>query len=227
MHGHGESTATLLRICAEFSSVVRFGDAIVRTAAWPTLPDGLAQIVPRVKEVQRDLESLQDLPGWRGLLRHGLRRAQARLTALVSDADHMSTLPERNATLASLRERGFADFIDDMVERGIEPSHIAAELDLAYTTAVFEEIIATTPTVASLSPLDIRPAGEIPTDRAHADPVGPVLRAVVNNARETIAISPPRHPSGSTKPWPRMAPAGCVTRLRPTPGLCRVPAPSG
>lgn len=185
----GESTATLHEDLRRVQQRREIWRRYCADGGWPTLPDGLAQMRATRQEVQRDLESLQDFLGGEAFFDMDFDELQARLTALVNDADHMSTLPERNATLASLRERGFADFIDDMVERGIEPSHIAAELDLAYTTAVFEEIIATTPTVASLSPLDINALLEKfrQLDRAHTQTLwGPVLRAVVNNARETM-----------------------------------------
>lgn len=185
----GESTATLHEELLKVQQRREVWRRYSPEGGWPTLPDGLTQIRATRSEVQRDLESLQSYLGGESLLDMDFDSLQARLAALVADAGHMATLPERNATLASLRERGLGEFIEDIANRQVAPARIAAELDLAFTSAVFEEMIRTTPAVASFGPSDLTRLLDRfrQLDRAHTRTLwGPVLRAVVNNAREAM-----------------------------------------
>ncbi|QOR45409.1 hypothetical protein [Trueperella pecoris] len=185
----GESTANLHEELLKVQERREVWRRYSPEGGWPTLPDGLAQIRATRAEVQRDLESLSGFLGGEAFFDMEFEDLQERLAALVKDAGHMSTLPERNATLASLRERGFGTFLEDMVARGVATDRIGGELDLAYTSAVFEEMILKSPTVASLGPRDIADLLEQfrELDRAHTRTLsGPVLRAVVNNARAAM-----------------------------------------
>lgn len=185
----GESTANLHEELIKVQQRREVWRRYSPEGGWPTLPDGLTQIRATRSEVQRDLESLQSFLGGEALLDMDFDALQARLAALVADAGHMATLPERNATLASLRERGLGEFIEDMVDRHVDPKRIPSELDLAYTSAVFDQIIRTTPTVASFGPADLSQLLDRfrRLDRAHTSTLwGPVLRAVVNNGREAM-----------------------------------------
>ena len=185
----GESTANLHEELLKVQKRREIWRRYSPDGGWPTLPDGMAQIRATREEVQRDLESLMGHLGGEAFFDMDFEELQARLAALVADADHMSTLPERNATLRSLREHGFGEFLDDMVERDVPAESIADELDLAYTSAVFEQMIGKSPTLASLGPRDLTEAlNNLRTlDRQHTQSLsGPVLRAVVNNSRSVM-----------------------------------------
>lgn len=185
----GESTANLHEELLRVQKRREIWRRYATDGGWPTLPDGLAQIRATRAEVQRDLESLMGHLAGEAFFDMDFEDLQERLAALVADADHMSTLPERNGTLRSLRERGFADFLDDIVERDVPAEQVGAELDLAHASAVFEQMILRSPALASLGPRDLADllADLRRLDRAHTKTLaGPVLRAVVNNSRATM-----------------------------------------
>ncbi len=185
----GESTANLHEDLLKVQKRREIWRRYSPDGGWPTLPDGMAQIRATRAEVQRDLESLQGYLDGEAFFDMEFEVLQERLASLVNDADHMSSLPERNATLRSLRDRGFGEFLDDAVQRGVTPDRLAAELDLAYTSAVFEQMIGKSPTLASLGPRDLTEllANLRTLDRKHTETLsGPVLHAVVNNSRSVM-----------------------------------------
>ncbi|MDP9806174.1 hypothetical protein J2S70_000756 [Trueperella bonasi] len=182
----GESTANLHEELLKVQKRREVWRRYSTDGGWPTLPDGMAQIRATRIEVQQDLESLMGHLDGEPFFDMEFEELQSRLSALGADADHMATLPERNALLGTLREAGFGEFLDDVVARGVVPEGIAAELDLAYTSAVFEEIIGKSDALSSLGPRDLVKLLETlcECDRAHTRTLaGPVLRAVVNNSR--------------------------------------------
>ncbi len=156
---------------------------------WPSLPDGMSQIRSTKAEIKRDLEALSGYLEGEDFLNLDFADLQERLANLVNDADHMSTLPERNAVMGSLREKGFGPFIDDLNESRVLAENVAAEFDLAYTSSVFEQLIRKSRSLATLGPRDI---AQLLTelrelDKKHVDSLpGPVMRAVVNNSRATM-----------------------------------------
>lgn len=156
---------------------------------WPSLPDGMSQIRSTKAEIKRDLEALSGYLDGEDFLNLDFADLQERLASLVNDADHMSTLPERNAVMGSLRDKGFGPFIDDLNASNVSEQNVAAEFDLAYTSSVFEQLIRKSRSLATLGPRDI---AQLLTelrdlDKKHVDSLpGPVMRAVVNNSRATM-----------------------------------------
>ncbi|MFY9263188.1 MAG: hypothetical protein GX483_08825 [Actinomycetaceae bacterium] len=166
---------------------------------WPQVPDGMAQIRSTRSEIERDLTALSSRLRGEDFWAMPFDELQERLEALVADAGHMDLLPQRNAILDDLRASGFSAFLDDMLARAVRPHMVLAEFELAYTSSVFEQMIMRSP---ALSQLGARDLAELldrlrELDVAHTKSLsGPVLRAVVNNARavmferreETIAL---------------------------------------
>lgn len=156
---------------------------------WPQLPDGMAQIRTTRDEISRDLSSLSDHLGGEDFEAMTFEQLQERLHALVADAGHMTALPERNAVLGKLRDRGLGKFLDDMAERKVRSGKVQSEFDLAYTSSVFEQLIGKSTMLAALGPVDLANLLERfrELDRAHTEALaGPVLRAVVNNSRSLM-----------------------------------------
>ena len=119
---------------------------------WPRVPEGLARIESEFRAVQVDLEALSstltttaagghlERLSWTVLLDR-LRQLRAERTALAS-------LPERTALLRDLRKRGLGGLLDDLTARRVPAGVVAAELDLAWWSAVFEEILRQDPGMA-------------------------------------------------------------------------------
>lgn len=154
---------------------------------WPTLPDGMAQIRENRAAVESELVELSAKLGGRDLVELPFDQLQSLLTGLIADADKLSDLPERNSVLASLRAQGLADFV---LEMQLHPeSDLAAELELAYHSSLFERLIAASPLLAKLTPRDLQTKLDTlrELDRQHVAALsGPVLTAVINTARTTM-----------------------------------------
>lgn len=120
---------------------------------WPRLPEGLARIEGDQRSVAADLEALShvleptrdggelaDLP-WDELV--------VRLKRLHDDQAALVTLPERTALLRDLRKRGLAELVADLERRHVPAGLVGAELDLAWWSAVFEEILRHDPAIGA------------------------------------------------------------------------------
>ncbi len=119
---------------------------------WPRVPEGLARIENEFRAVRADLEALSgtlattaaggDLvrTSWPALLER-LRRLHAERAALQA-------LPERTALLRDLRKRGLGGLLDDLTARRVPAGAVASELDLAWWSTVFEEILRQDPGMA-------------------------------------------------------------------------------
>ncbi|MFP7706542.1 hypothetical protein [Trueperella sp. LYQ141] len=156
---------------------------------WPSLPDGMAQIRSTREDVEADIDVLSGYLGGVDLRTFDFTDLQELLSRLTADADHMTTLPQRNAALADLRDSGFEDFLDDVMRRAVPADRINGELELALTAAQFEQLISSSPVLASFGPRDLEELlGQLRRlDREHtASLAGPVLRAVINNARSMM-----------------------------------------
>lgn len=156
---------------------------------WPQLPQGLAHMQETSEELVADLAFLSEHLADEDFHTLDFDKLQHRINALAADGEHMMILPDRNAALNALRERGLERFVDDMLRREVPAQLVDAEFDLAYASSVFEQLIVKSSALAHLGPQDL---DELVTDfrtldEAHcASLAGPVKLAVVNNARSLM-----------------------------------------
>ncbi|MDP9801171.1 hypothetical protein J2S49_001247 [Arcanobacterium wilhelmae] len=156
---------------------------------WPRLPDGMGQIRVMREEVERDLDALSAHLGGEDLASMPFEALQERLAALVADADHMSSLPARNAIVDELDRFGFGELLRDMVGRGVRAEESGGELELAYTSSVFEQLIAKSRVLAKLAPADVSNLLEHLRylDQRHVRSLAaPVMLAAVKRGREVM-----------------------------------------
>lgn len=120
---------------------------------WPRLPEGLAAIEATFADVVANLDALAPVlattPDGAGLLDANLDDLQSRLERLADDREALDTLPERTALLADLRTQGLAELLDDLAHRRVDTGLVAAELDLAWWSSVFEQILGQDPALAT------------------------------------------------------------------------------
>lgn len=119
---------------------------------WPTLPEGLASIEDTYEAVRIDLEALEPVlaptPMAGGLLDLDLDALAERLQRLAGDAEALSSLPERTRLLRDARAAGVGDLVDDLADRRAPASLVGAEVELAWWSSVFEQLLAADPALA-------------------------------------------------------------------------------
>lgn len=167
---------------------------------WPRLPEGLAAIQSTYARVCADLSALEPVlaptPEGGGLLDAPLAALCDRLERLAADRDALETLPERTALLGDLRAAGLGDLVTDLRERRVDPGLVAPELELAWWSSVFEQILAQEPVLAAYdgAGLEELAARFRALDREHVDSLGPTVvgeavghltRALRNHPQET------------------------------------------
>ncbi|MGF0117983.1 hypothetical protein ACQFYA_16945 [Promicromonospora sp. Marseille-Q5078] len=119
---------------------------------WPTLPEGLASIEDTYEAVRIDLEALEPVlaPTTMGghLLDLDLDGLGERLQRLAGAADALAVLPERTSLLRQARTAGVGDLVDDLTDRRVPGDLVEAELELAWWSSVFEQLLGADPVLA-------------------------------------------------------------------------------
>ncbi len=153
---------------------------------WPRLPEGLEVVEADYAAVRADLAALDEVlaatPEGPGLGTRSMADLVDRLTRLRAGAAALDTLPSRTALVRHLRSQGLGALVDDLAERRVAPAMAAAELDLAWWSTVFEQILAADPALAGYdgTTLDVLSGQYAQLDRAHvAGLVGPVRGAAI------------------------------------------------
>ncbi|GAB4086417.1 helicase [Myceligenerans cantabricum] len=120
---------------------------------WPTLPEGFSAIEETYEAVRIDVEALEPAVAGShaggGLAVLDLDALLQRLESLAADAEALKNLPERTAILLRARGAGLAGLVDDLATRRVESAQVGAELELAWWSSVFEEILASEPALAA------------------------------------------------------------------------------
>ncbi|WP_309485007.1 hypothetical protein [Cellulomonas sp. NS3] len=164
---------------------------------WPRLPEGLATIEDEYRSVRADLDALDAVlrttPGGGGLAALALPTLVERLRRLWGDARALDALPERTRLVRSLTAAGLGSLLDDFAARRVEAELAGPELELAWWSTVFEQIIGDDPALADYdgAALGRLAAQYAALDRAHvASLSGPVRRAVVGHVASALRANP-------------------------------------
>ncbi|MBI9114641.1 hypothetical protein JAV76_06395 [Sanguibacter sp. YZGR15] len=116
---------------------------------WPRLPEGLATIEATHDSAVTDLLALDAVlattPGGAGLADLPLGDLAERLQRLLDDRAALDTLPERTVVVRELAGLGLGELLDDLSRRRVDGALVEAELDLAWWSSVFEQILAADP----------------------------------------------------------------------------------
>lgn len=116
---------------------------------WPRIPVGLADIEHEFDEVREDLAWLTGVlapgPSATDLESSGWEDLGARLRRLRQDRSALDLLPERTAVVRHLAGQGLGDLLADLEERHVPTGLVAAELELAWWSTVFEAVLREDP----------------------------------------------------------------------------------
>jgi hypothetical protein len=167
---------------------------------WPRLPEGLAAIEAEHREVRADVEVLARVlvatPEGAEMLTRPIGEVLDRVRRLVEGRDALAVLPERTRLVRSLHADGLGDLLDDLSDRRLSAESAAlvgAELELAWWSTVFEQILTADPALAGY---DGRTLGRIAQeyrelDLAHVTALaGPVRARAAGHARTAMTAHP-------------------------------------
>ncbi len=119
---------------------------------WPRLPEGLSRVEQTFEQVLTHLTilepSLETTPAGANLLDVDLPTLLDRMERLGNDREALETLPDRTTALARLRAEGLDALLDDLMNRRVATGLVRSELELAWWSSVFEQILATDPYLA-------------------------------------------------------------------------------
>lgn len=164
---------------------------------WPRLPEGLATIEAEHRDVRADADTLAGVlagtPEGSDLLTRPIGEVLERVGRLVAARDTLQALPERTRLVRSLLGAGLGDLLDDLADRRVIADLVAAELDLAWWSTVFEQLLAADPALAGY---DGRTLGRLAAeyrelDLAHtAALAGPVRARAAAHVRTAMTAHP-------------------------------------
>lgn len=119
---------------------------------WPRVPTGMAEIEADHADALAEIEELSAVlattPTGGDLVGLRFDALVDRLERLRQDRGALETLPERTALVRSLDRRGLGALLTDLADRRVGAGLVAAELDLAWWSTVFEEILGLDPALA-------------------------------------------------------------------------------
>ncbi|MBU4336044.1 MAG: hypothetical protein KJ548_05685 [Actinobacteria bacterium] len=146
---------------------------------WPRLPDSFDLVEADYAAVRGDVEALEAVLPQVGarLSALPLDELTTRLRRLLDGASALDGLPERTVLLARARACGLEPLVADLHRRRVAPDVAPAELELAWWSTVFEQILAADPALAgydgaALEALSDRFAA---ADREHVQSLPPVV----------------------------------------------------
>lgn len=157
-----------------------------KDGGWPILPPGFAQIEAQSEVLRDQLEQLSAFFDGTNFLSMPWQQISSSLAQMEAEEDRVDTLAERNTLFASLKALGLSVFIDDVKARNVASGNLSAEFRLACTSSVFEQLMLTSPILASLGPRDITNLlGRLrELDRAHTESLAlPVSVAAISQMR--------------------------------------------
>ena len=162
---------------------------------WPRLPESLEVIEDEHLAVRQDVEGVAEVlastPLGGRLATTPFDELRERLARLRSGAAALETLPERTQLLHGLRAAGLGDLVDDLATRRAQPAQAPAELDLAWWSTVFEDVLAADPALAGYdgAALGALSARYAELDRRHVvSRAAPVLAAAVGRIASAVRI---------------------------------------
>ncbi len=146
---------------------------------WPRLPDSFELIEADYAAVRADVEGLEAVLPQVGarLSALPLDELAVRLRRLADSAASLTGLPERTMLLSRAQVCGLEPLVADLNRRRVPAELAPAELELAWWSTVFEQILAADPALAGYdgTALEALSARFAAADREHVESLPPVV----------------------------------------------------
>ena len=112
---------------------------------WPVLPSKLDEIISTQEALVSNMTALDTVlsttPAGGNLETADFEKVEARLKALLDDRKALDTLPERCLLEQEFASAGLNELVADLNARRVSVEQVRGEVQLAWWTTVFEDIV--------------------------------------------------------------------------------------
>lgn len=148
---------------------------------WPVLPAKLDDIIETQENLNRDMTALNAVlattPQGGNLETVDFNQVEERLKALYDDKQSLDILPERARLEREFHSVGLDELVEDLNNRGVANDAVAGELQLAWWTTAFEDIVKSSAIISNQDGSALQGAAErfAQVDVEHVRSVGPMV----------------------------------------------------
>ena len=148
---------------------------------WPVLPAKLDDIIDTQDRLSNDMTSLDMVlattPQGGNLETVDFNQVEERLKALYDDKQALDTLPERARLEREFHSAGLDELVADLNNRGVPNEAVGGELQLAWWTTAFEDIVKSSAIISNQDGSALQAAADRFTqvDVEHVRSVGPMI----------------------------------------------------
>ena len=188
---HVREAKSLLRVGAQVTNlhdalvvVKKQGEqwrTLVPHGGWPVLPSHLDQMISTQESMSGDITALDAVlsttPQGGELETQDFNEVESRLKALFDDQKSLDTLPERCRIERELQEAGLGELVVDLANRQVGSEAVGDELQLAWWTTVFEDIVRSSPIISNQDGSALTSATDRfeQIDMEHVRSIGPMV----------------------------------------------------
>lgn len=148
---------------------------------WPVLPSKLDEIIATQEAVSQHMTALDAVlattPQGGNFETSDFNDAEQRLTMLFDDHIALDTLPERCRLEQEFTASGLGEFVEDLRARRVDSEAVRGELQLAWWTTVFEDIVRSSAIISNQDGSALQTASDrfAQVDVEHVRSVGPMV----------------------------------------------------
>lgn len=188
---HIKEAKSLLRVGAQVEDlhealkvVAKQGEQwrqFVPHGGWPVLPTKLDDIITTLDGLLGNMTSLDTVlattPTGGNLETVDFNTVEARLKALLDDRKALDTLPERCRLEQDLAAAGLTELVNDLTIRHVSVDQVRGELQLAWWTTVFDDIVRSSAIISNQDGSALQTASDrfAQVDVEHVRSVGPMV----------------------------------------------------
>ena len=153
----------------------------VPRGGWPVLPPKLDEIIETQEALAAGMTALDTVlattPAGGNIDATDFNDVETRLKALYDDRRALDTLPERCCLEQEFRSVGLTELIDDLRNRRVDADAVSGELQLAWWTTVFENIVQSSAIISNQDGSAMQAAADrfAQVDVEHVRSIGPMV----------------------------------------------------
>ena len=174
---------------------------------WPVLPSKLDEIISTQEALVSNMTALDTVlsttPAGGNLETADFEKVEARLKALLDDRKALDTLPERCLLEQEFASAGLNELVADLNARRVSVEQVRGEVQLAWWTTVFEDIVRSSAIISNQDGAALQAASDrfAQVDVEHVRSIGPMVSQESMHSRYRVAVHHrPRAAGGGDRP---------------------------